>query len=164
MSPHGVDKTGQLRRGYAAILHGGEQRAYLYRIGIAIENDRERIHRFHLAERAAVADAHRRGCDIFGEPLLRIGIVLHLLIAPWFTIIEIGFWGIPTLLLVAFFFLGVELVDRIVEEPFGTERDDLRLEAYCETVRQNVLAIVPAEARPTEVRQAEVRQAETVAG
>lgn len=75
MSPHGFDETGKLRRGHSAIIHGGEQRAYLYRVGIAVENDRERIHRFHLAERAAVADAHRAGCDIFGKPLLRIGIV-----------------------------------------------------------------------------------------
>ena len=43
------------------------------------------------------------------------------------TVPEIGFWGLPVFLLVCFFLFGVELIDSIVEDPFGRERDDLDL-------------------------------------
>ncbi|MNZ88707.1 hypothetical protein D3C78_1076050 [compost metagenome] len=75
MLPHGLDEAGKFGRGHAAIMHGGEQCADLYGIGIALENDRQRIHCLVLGERTAVADAHCRGRDIFGKPVLRIGIV-----------------------------------------------------------------------------------------
>ena len=57
--------------------------------------------------------------------LLRAGLVLNVVTVP-----EIGFWGLPVFLLVCFFLFGVELIDSIVEEPFGRERDDLDLVAY----------------------------------
>lgn len=42
-----------------------------------------------------------------------------------------------------FFLLGVELIDSVVEEPFGRERDDLNLDAYCRTIRDGVAASLP---------------------
>jgi predicted membrane chloride channel (bestrophin family) len=42
-----------------------------------------------------------------------------------------------------FFLLGVELIDSVVEEPFGRERDDLNLDAYCQTIRDGVAASLP---------------------
>ena len=40
--------------------------------------------------------------------------------------------------LVCFFLFGVELIDTIVEEPFGKDRDDLDLDRYCQTIRESV--------------------------
>ena len=60
--------------------------------------------------------------------------------APWLTIPEVGFWGVPVFELACFFLLGVELIDSVVEEPFGRERDDLDLERYCRTIRDGVSA------------------------
>jgi nucleotide-binding universal stress UspA family protein len=40
--------------------------------------------------------------------------------------------------LACFFLFGVELIDTIVEEPFGKERDDLDLDRYCRTIRDGV--------------------------
>lgn len=74
------------------------------------------------------------------KTLLRTGLVLNILAEPWLTIPEIGFWGVPIFELACFFLLGVELIDSVVEEPFGRERDDLDLDSYCRTIRDSVRA------------------------
>ena len=94
-----------------------------------------------------VLDAHARGlldvcggCEkIRGTPLspsyrslLRAGLVVNVLAGPWLTAPEIGFWSVPLFELMCFFLLGVELIDSVVEEPFGRERDDLDLDTYCQ--------------------------------
>ncbi|HEX4415965.1 MAG TPA: bestrophin family ion channel [Lacipirellulaceae bacterium] len=70
--------------------------------------------------------------------LLRTGLVLNVLAEPWLTVPETGFWALPVFVLVCFFLFGVELIDSIVEEPFGSERDDLDLDRYCATIRDGV--------------------------
>jgi len=70
--------------------------------------------------------------------LLRSGLVLNVLAAPWFVVPADGLWTLPVVLLVCFFLFGVELIDSIVEEPFGRERDDLDLDRYCRTIREGV--------------------------
>jgi putative membrane protein len=105
-----------------------------------------------------VLDAHMRGMmDVCGacekirstplspsyKGLLRAGLVLNVIAEPWLTMPEVGFWGIPIFLLVCFFLFGVELVDSIVEDPFGAERDDLNLDRYVETIRDGVAASLP---------------------
>jgi putative membrane protein len=79
--------------------------------------------------------------------LLRTGIALNIIITPWYTMGELGAWGLPILLLMSFFFLGVEVVDTIVEEPFGRERDDLDLDRYCDAIEQSVAMLLPRETR-----------------
>jgi ion channel-forming bestrophin family protein len=105
-----------------------------------------------------VLDAHLRGLlDVCGgcekirstppSPsyvgLLRAGLVLNVLVAPWLTASELGAWGVPLILMVCFFLFGVEVIDSIVEEPFGRERDDLDLDRYCRTIRESVEASLP---------------------
>ena len=111
-----------------------------------------------------ILDGHMRGLlDVCGacekirttplspsyKGLLRTGLVLNVLVEPWLTIPEIGFWGVPVFLLVCFFLFGVELVDSIVEEPFGRERDDLDLDRYCRTIRDGVEASLSIASTPT---------------
>jgi putative membrane protein len=76
------------------------------------------------------------------KALLRLGLALNVLVTPWYTLAEQGFWGIPVFLLVCFFLLGIEQIDSIVEEPFGMETDDLELERYCQTIQQSVTSIL----------------------
>jgi putative membrane protein len=105
-----------------------------------------------------VLDDHARGLlDVCGgcekirntplspsyKVLLRAGLVLNVLAAPWFVVPEDGLWTLPVVLLVCFFLFGVELIDSIVEEPFGRERDDLDLDRYCRTVREGVEECLP---------------------
>jgi predicted membrane chloride channel (bestrophin family) len=56
---------------------------------------------------------------------------------------ELGLWGVPVFELICFFLLGVELIDSVVEEPFGRERDDLDLDQYCEAICDGVVASLP---------------------
>jgi ion channel-forming bestrophin family protein len=77
------------------------------------------------------------------KSLLRAGLVVNVLAGPWFIAPEFGRWGVPVFALMCFFLLGVELIDSVVEEPFGRERDDLDLDHYCETVRDGVAASLP---------------------
>jgi putative membrane protein len=70
--------------------------------------------------------------------LLRTGLVLNVLAEPWLMVPETGFWALPVFVLVCFFLFGVELIDTIVEEPFGGERDDLDMDRYCATIQSGV--------------------------
>ena len=79
--------------------------------------------------------------------LLRGGIALYALLAPWSLSLEMGWWSVPVLTLGFGFLLGMELTADEVEEPFGTEEDDLPMEAYCravETFVRDALEDAPA--------------------
>lgn len=69
--------------------------------------------------------------------LLRHGTVLYLATTPWLIAYELGWWAPPVMALLAYFLLGVELTAEDVEEPFGSDRDDLMLGTYCETIRKS---------------------------
>ena len=69
--------------------------------------------------------------------LLRHGLLLGLLLLPWNLAHNLGAWVVPVFGLVVYFLIGVELIAEEVEQPFGFDGDDLPLERYCETVRQN---------------------------
>lgn len=82
------------------------------------------------------------------KSLLRTGLAVNVLAEPWLTVADFGLWSVPLFLLVCFFLLGVELIDTVVEEPFGRERDDLDLDRYCRTIRDGVYANLPPRTRP----------------
>jgi putative membrane protein len=85
--------------------------------------------------------------------LLRAGLVLNVLVEPWLSGPDGTFSGLPVFLLVCFFLFGVELIDSVVEEPFGHERDDLNLDRYCRTIRDDVEASLPLAQLPDEPRR-----------
>jgi putative membrane protein len=111
-----------------------------------------------------VLDPHARGLmDVCGacekirsspvplsyRALLRHGTILYLASAPWFLGADLGYWAVAATALLSYFLLGIELTAEEVEEPFGTNRDDLDLDAYCRTIRASVDEIlVASEARP----------------
>jgi putative membrane protein len=75
--------------------------------------------------------------------LLRAGLFLNVLAAPWLIVPTDGLPSLPVVLLVCFFLFGLELIDSVVEEPFGRQRDDLDLDHYCRTIRESVEACLP---------------------
>jgi putative membrane protein len=110
-----------------------------------------------------ILDEHARGLlDVCGgcekiqhtplspayKVLLRAGLVLNVVAAPWLIVPEDGLWSLPVVLLVCFFLFGVELIDSVVEEPFGEDRNDLDLDRYCQTIREGVQASLPLPSRP----------------
>src|SRR5947209_6681861 len=77
------------------------------------------------------------------KALLRTGLVVNVLAGPWLAMSAFGPWSVLFFELACFFLLGVELIDSLVEEPFGHERDDLDLDRYCGTIRDGVAASLP---------------------
>ena len=74
--------------------------------------------------------------------LLRHGIAIYLVIAPFYLIDDTGIYGFPMFVLAAYFLLGIELVADEVEEPFGAGGDNLPLERYCATIATSVREIL----------------------
>lgn len=72
--------------------------------------------------------------------LLRGGITLYLLVAPWSLALEMGWWAVPVLAIALGYLLGTEFTAESIEEPFGTDGDDLPLESYCNTIESFVRA------------------------
>jgi putative membrane protein len=70
--------------------------------------------------------------------LFRWGIAIYVLAAPWAVTMALGWGALPALATAFGFLLGVELTAEEVEQPFGTEGDDLPLETYCETIEKFV--------------------------
>jgi ion channel-forming bestrophin family protein len=85
--------------------------------------------------------------------LLRHGIALYLLIAPFYLIddTDTGIYGFPMFLMVAYFLLGIELVAEEIEEPFGAGGDNLPLERYCATIASSVQDILGTPGGPASV-------------
>ena len=70
--------------------------------------------------------------------LLRHGIAIYLVIAPFYLIDDTGIYGFPMFVMAAYFLLGIELVAEEIEEPFGAGGDNLPLERYCATIATSV--------------------------
>lgn len=98
-------------------------------------------------------DAHARGLmDVCGacerirnspvpvsyRALLRHGTIIYLATAPWFMSGDYGYWATLVVALLAYFLLGIEFTAEDVEEPFGTDGDDLDLAKFCRTIRAGV--------------------------
>ncbi|MCI0463742.1 MAG: hypothetical protein L0Z62_42950 [Gemmataceae bacterium] len=74
--------------------------------------------------------------------LVRGGLALYVLFAPWSVLLQMGWWGLFVLVVGFTFLLGMELTAEVVEEPFGREADDLPLETYCQTLETFVRATI----------------------
>ena len=76
--------------------------------------------------------------------LLRHGLVLGLAFTPWALVQTLGALIIPVQAAAVYFLFGIELTAEAVEEPFGSDGDDLPLEAFCETIRTSAEDILGA--------------------
>lgn len=72
--------------------------------------------------------------------LLRGGLALYVLTAPWAVAVEMGWWGVLVLAVGIGFLIGIELTAEMIEEPFGHEGDELPLEDYCRAIETFVNA------------------------
>lgn len=116
-----------------------------------------RIDGFQLMQ----ADSHLRAfMDICGaceriknSPLavsyrafMRQGIALNLLVIPWFMASQFDiWWSMPVVLIGAYFLIGLELIAEDIEDPFGSDGDDLPLDNICNNIRRTVTEILPVE-------------------
>lgn len=71
---------------------------------------------------------------------VRICIGLYLLMLPW--ALELDYMMVPITMIWAYFLCGMELIAEIIEDPFGTERDDLQLDVICDGIATSVREIL----------------------
>jgi ion channel-forming bestrophin family protein len=57
-----------------------------------------------------------------------------------------GWLTVPVTFLVAYVLLGIEEIGVEIEEPFGTDDNDLPLDRFCSTIEQNLRALLPPNA------------------
>jgi putative membrane protein len=69
---------------------------------------------------------------------IRQCVALYLLALPPSLVAVAGWWTVLAELTASWFMVGVEMIAEDIEEPFGESPDDLRLEEYCDTIRESV--------------------------
>ena len=73
---------------------------------------------------------------------VRLCLFLYLASLPWGLEEKFGWWTIPATMMFGFFMLGLEMIARDVEEPFGHEPDDLPLDELCVNNEANLREIL----------------------
>ena len=106
-----------------------------------------------LVETIWVLDVHARSLlDICGacerirstplassyRALVRWSIILYILMAPWSIFLDTGWVEMPILVIAMAFLIGGEMTAEVIEEPFGTDGDDLPLDGLCQTMESFV--------------------------
>lgn len=74
---------------------------------------------------------------------IRQSITIYLFTMPWGLVKELGWFTIPTMMLVSYFMIGMETTAEDVEQPFGVDPDDLPLDDICLTIESSVAQALP---------------------
>ncbi len=69
-------------------------------------------------------------------------LLLFLLTMPWGMVTDYGWIAVPLVMFESYFLFGIESIAEIVEEPFGVELDDLKLESICEGIEISVTEVL----------------------
>jgi putative membrane protein len=69
-------------------------------------------------------------------------IFIYIITLPFGFLNTFGYYTIPTVLLVSFILLSVELIAEEIEDPFGRDINDLPTDELCETIKANVSEIL----------------------
>ncbi len=65
-------------------------------------------------------------------------LVLFCLLLPFQVVDELKWWTAPAVAVVSFTLFGIEAIGVEIENPFGTDPNDLPLDKICETIEQNI--------------------------
>jgi len=69
---------------------------------------------------------------------IRQSIAIYLLTLPWGLMRSFGWWTVPAVAMLSYFMIGVEMIAEQIEDPFGVDEDDLRLDDLCATIDKSV--------------------------
>ena len=61
---------------------------------------------------------------------IRQSIAIYLLASAVGLVQSFGWWTVPTVAMLGYFMIGVEMIAEAVEDPFGVDEDDIMLDAY----------------------------------
>ena len=77
---------------------------------------------------------------------IRQSIAIYILALPWGLVQSFGWWTVPTVAMLAYFMIGVEMIAEAVEDPFGVDEDDIMLDDLCRNIERSVLGILQSTA------------------
>jgi len=69
-------------------------------------------------------------------------LALYLLVLPFGLVKNMGWWAVPVVGLVAFTLYGIEGIGRQLEDPFGYDRNDIKMDAIVEDLKVEVDALL----------------------
>ena len=65
-------------------------------------------------------------------------IFLYVFTMPIGFVLDYGYWAVPIVAFVFYAFASIEVIAEEIEDPFGTDSNDLPLDAICDTIRSNL--------------------------
>lgn len=75
---------------------------------------------------------------------LRRALILFLATMPLAIVKDFGWGTVPATLLISYVMLGVEEIGVEIEDPFGTDENDLPLKSICENIEKNLRGLLPS--------------------
>ncbi len=69
---------------------------------------------------------------------IRQSIAIYLLTLPLSLVQTFGWWTVVAVTMLAYFMIGIEMIAENIEDPFGHDEDDIRLEEICLTIERSV--------------------------
>jgi ion channel-forming bestrophin family protein len=72
-------------------------------------------------------------------------LVLFCLLLPFQVVDELKWWTAPAVAVVSFTLFGIEAIGVEIENPFGTDPNDLPLDKICDTIEQNIDDLISME-------------------
>lgn len=76
---------------------------------------------------------------------LKLFILIYISTLPIGIIHELRYWTIPATMLIFYAMVGMEMIGEEIEDPFGTDENDIPMDSICNTVRHNVFEILMPE-------------------
>jgi ion channel-forming bestrophin family protein len=73
---------------------------------------------------------------------IRQSIAIYLLALPWGLLPSFDWWTVPAVAMLSYFMVGVEMIAEQIEDPFGTDPDDIGLDKLCEVIEESVSGIL----------------------
>ena len=74
---------------------------------------------------------------------LRRALILYCFTLPFALVDTFGWVTVPATFVVTYVFFGIEEIGVEIEDPFGTDDNDLPLDTICENIQNNLLAFLP---------------------
>jgi ion channel-forming bestrophin family protein len=72
-------------------------------------------------------------------------LLLYCLLLPFQVVEELRWWTAPAIALVSFTLFGIEAIGVEIENPFGTDPNDLPLDTICNTIERNIEDLISIE-------------------
>lgn len=69
---------------------------------------------------------------------IKLFITAYIILLPFVVVDQLGYLSIPAVLITAYVMVGLEMIGEEIEDPFGTERNDLPLSQLSQLIRVNV--------------------------